>query len=479
MSVSDSAARRWLLALTVLLAGGFLPPVDFFIVNVTLPSIHLSLGAPAGRSCSLVIGVYASGYAVFMITGGRLGDLYGRRLLFLIGMAGFTITNLLCGLAATPLQLLLGRALQGICAALLVPQVLGAIRALCTNDRDLARAMSAYGVTMGLAAVTGQFAGGALVQWSPFDLGWRTVFLLKLPVCLLVWVAAWFLVPETSATSRAKLDLPGAAMISVILACVIVPVSEGRDQNWPLWVFAVLATVPFLVAVFLRYEARLGARRRHAAGRPGLVRHPELPPRRAGRDVVLLHDVVLFFIRSLSAGGAWPRSAAYRACHRAVRDRIVPRSAGQRVAGAAASEGCSRSVWESRLPGMPRWPDWLPGEPISRPCWPRFSSPDLARGSRSPDRTTRSIGRVPPHQAGLAAGIVNSALQVGAAVSAAAIGSLFFTLLGSAHGERDYGFAFAIAQMTLTAALFAAMLIAIPRRREMLLTETSSPSTRA
>ena len=183
-ATTRAPATRWL-ALAVLLAGGFLPPVDFFIVNVTLPSIHASLDASPAE-LQLVIGIYAAGYAVFMITGGRLGDLYGRRRLFLIGMAGFTVTNVLCGLAITPLQLLLARAMQGVSAALLVPQVLGAIRALCTDERELARALSAYGVMMGLAAVTGQFAGGALVQWSPFDLGWRTVFLLKLPVCLLV-----------------------------------------------------------------------------------------------------------------------------------------------------------------------------------------------------------------------------------------------------------------------------------------------------
>jgi MFS family permease len=153
--------------------------------------------------------------------------------MFLLGMAGFTVTNMLCGLAATPLQLLIGRAFQGVSAALLVPQVLGSIRALSTNDRDLARALSAYGVTMGIAAVAGQFAGGALVQWSPFDLGWRTVFILKLPVCLLVMAAAWRLVPESTAPSRAKLDLIGAAMVSLMLACVIIPLSEGRDQGWP------------------------------------------------------------------------------------------------------------------------------------------------------------------------------------------------------------------------------------------------------
>ena len=135
---SAQAPTHWL-ALTVLLAGAFLPPVDFFIVNVILPSIHASLGASPAE-LQLVISVYAAGYAVFLITGGRLGDLYGRRRLFLIGLATFTLANLCCGLAATPLQLLFARGLQGIAAAILVPQVLGSIRALSANDRDLARA---------------------------------------------------------------------------------------------------------------------------------------------------------------------------------------------------------------------------------------------------------------------------------------------------------------------------------------------------
>ena len=108
MAQVENTASRWL-ALTIVIAGGFLPPVDYFIVNVALPSIHTSLGASPAE-LQLVIGVYAAGYAVFMITGGRLGDLYGRRRLFLLGMAGFTITNMLCGLAATPFQLLFGRA---------------------------------------------------------------------------------------------------------------------------------------------------------------------------------------------------------------------------------------------------------------------------------------------------------------------------------------------------------------------------------
>ena len=131
-------AARWI-ALVVLLAGGFLPPVDFFIVNVSLPSIHESLGATPGE-VQLVISGYASGYAVLLITGGRLGDLYGRRLLFLLGMAGFTAANALCGLAGTPLTLVAGRIVLGVSAAILVPQVLASIRALYTTTNADCRA---------------------------------------------------------------------------------------------------------------------------------------------------------------------------------------------------------------------------------------------------------------------------------------------------------------------------------------------------
>jgi len=462
-ATSQSVTTRWL-ALTVLLAGGFLPPVDFFIVNVTLPSIHLSLGASPAE-LQLVIGVYAAGYAVFMITGGRLGDLYGRRRLFLIGMTGFTVTNMLCGLAVTPVQLLLARAFQGVSAALLVPQVLGAIRALYADDRDMARALNAYGVMMGLAAVTGQFAGGALVQWSPFDLGWRTVFLLKLPVCLIVIAAAWRLIPENTSQSRAKLDLGGAALVSLTLGCLIVPLSEGRDQGWPLWVFAVLALVPFLVAAFLRYEASLSAR----GGLPLVdLRLFAIPSFRRGVLVATLFFFTtsfyfLFGLYQQEGAGLDPLHTGLAIAPYGIglflgplistnwvrlRPRLLAVGMGIQVAGYAAV---------AALVG------WGTAEP---PVLAAVFIAGFGQGIAFPRLYNVVLGDVPPHQAGLAAGIVNSALQVGAAVSAAAIGSLFFSLLGDAPGEREYGFAFAVAQASLTAALFAAMLIAIPGRSE-------------
>jgi MFS family permease len=242
-----------------MLTGGLLPSVDFFIINVSLPSIHTSIGANPAE-LQLIVSGYAAGYAVFLITGGRLGDLYGRRRMFLIGMAGFVATNTLCGLATTPMQLVIGRVLQGLSAAMLVPQVLGSVRALFPSEAELAKALSFYGVMVGLAASIGQFSGGALVEWSPFGWGWRTVFLAKLPIGIPVMLAAWLIVPETSASRGRRLDLGGAVLVSLALACLVLPLSEGRQQGWPTWTLVMLAAVPVLAWVFIRFEAWLTAR---------------------------------------------------------------------------------------------------------------------------------------------------------------------------------------------------------------------------
>ena len=132
---------------------------------MALPSIRDGLGATPSQ-VALVISGYASGYAVFLVTGGRLGDLYGRKRLFISGMAGFTAASALCGLAPTASWLVTGRVVQGLAASMLLPQVLGSIRALFDSERELARAMTLSGVMMGLASVTGQFGGGALVAWT-------------------------------------------------------------------------------------------------------------------------------------------------------------------------------------------------------------------------------------------------------------------------------------------------------------------------
>ncbi|MGE0226759.1 MAG: MFS transporter [Acetobacteraceae bacterium] len=460
MQPAQTTTRQWL-AFAVLLAGGFLPPVDFFIVNVALPSIHDSLDASPAQ-VQLVISGYAAGYAVFLITGGRMGDLFGRRRCFLLGLAGFAATNLLCGIALSPVQLVVGRVLQGLAAALLAPQVLGAIRTLHTEERALARAFSIYGVMMGLAAAIGQFAGGALVQWSPWDLGWRVVFLLKVPVCLLILFAAWALVPETAERRKVTLDVGGAALISAALGAVVVPLSLGRDQGWPLWVFLVLATVPFLVAGFIAHERRLMRR----GGMPLVdLRLFAIPGFRRGVVVATLFFFTtsfyfLFGIYQQEGRGVEPLQTGLA---------ILPYGFGlflgplvsaplmRRAAHNMLAIGMSIQVTFYALIGV------LVALGIAN--WPLFAVVFLAglgQGIAFPRLFNTILGVVPAEQAGVAAGITNSALQMGAAGSAAAIGTLFFSVLDGGTGERAYGWAFAVAQWTLTTALAIAMVMAIP-----------------
>jgi len=153
MHTTTSSTRRWS-AFAVLLVGAFLPPLDFFIVNVALPSIQSTLHTSAAE-LQLVISGYAAAYAVFLITGGRLGDLFGRRRIFLIGVTGFGLTSVICGLASSPAILIFGRVLQGVSAAAMAPQGLASIHALFP-EKERARALGLYGAAVGLAAVASE-----------------------------------------------------------------------------------------------------------------------------------------------------------------------------------------------------------------------------------------------------------------------------------------------------------------------------------
>jgi MFS family permease len=462
VTTGQKGALRWV-ALVVLLAGGFMPPLDFFIVNVALSSIHESLGATPAE-LQLVISGYACGYGVFLITGGRLGDLYGRKRCFMIGMAGFSLASLGCGLATSPTHLVIARIVQGSAAAVLIPQVLGSIRALFQNEHELARAMSAYGIMMGTAAAIGQFSGGALIQWNPFDLGWRAIFLLTLPVCAVTLLLAWKVVPETGGGRNVRLDLGGATLISLTLAAIVVPLSEGREQGWPAWVFVVLGCAPFLIGAFVWYEARLS----RLGGMPlvdmALLRIPSF------RRGVLVAALFFFTTSFYLLFGIYLQEGRGMA-PLAVGLAIVPYGVG---------------LFAGPLITAPlvRWRPWLLsiGMGIQVTFYTMVGAlvalgvdgvalpgavflAGLGQGIAFPRLFATVLGDVPSAQAGVAAGITNSALQIGAAVSVAAVGSLFFTVLGPGTGERAYAHAFSLAQWTATCGLFLAMILTLPPRR--------------
>jgi MFS family permease len=462
VSTGQKSALRWV-ALVVLLAGGFMPPLDFFIVNVALSSIHESLGATPAE-LQLVVSGYACGYGVFLITGGRLGDLYGRKRCFLIGMAGFSLASLGCGIATTPTHLVIARVIQGSAAAVLLPQVLGSIRTLFPEERALARAMSAYGIMMGMAAAIGQFSGGALIQWNPADLGWRAIFLLTLPVCAVTLFLGWKVVPETGGGANVRLDLGGAALISLALAAIVVPLSEGREQGWPAWVFVSLACVPFLTLWFFRYEARLS----RTGGMPlvdiALLRIPSF---RRGVLVAALFFFttsfyLLFGLYQQEGRGMAPLQVGLAIVPYGVGLFIGPLISAPlvRLRPKLLSIGMGIQVTFYTLIGV-LVAFGIDGVPLSAAVF----LAGLGQGVAFPRLFATVLGDVPPAQGGVAAGITNSALQIGAAISVAAIGSLFFVVLDGGTGERAYAHAFSIAQWTATAGLFLAMLIAIPPRR--------------
>jgi MFS family permease len=464
VSTGQKGALRWV-ALVVLLAGGFMPPRDVFIGNVALSSIHESLGATPAE-LQLVVSGYACGYGVFLITGGRLGDLYGRKRCFLIGMAGFSLASLGCGIATTPTHLVIARIVQGSAAAVLLPQVLGSIRALFPEERALARAMSAYGIMMGMAAAIGQFSGGALIQWNPAGLGWRAIFLLTLPVCAITLFLGWKVVPETGGGGNVRLDLGGAALISLALAAIVVPLSEGREQGWPAWVFVTLTCVPFLTAGFFRYEAALSRKGGMPLVDMALLRIPSF---RRGVLVAALFFFttsfyLLFGLYQQEGRGMAPLQVGLAIVPYGVGLFIGPLISAPlvRLRPKLLSIGMGIQVTFYTLIGV-LVALGIDGVTLSTAVF----LAGLGQGIAFPRLFATVLGDVPPAQGGVAAGITNSALQIGAAISVAAIGSLFFMVLDGGTGERAYAHAFAAAQWTATAGLFLAMLIAIPPRRRL------------
>ncbi len=250
-------ASRWA-PLPVVLAGTFMVVLDFFIVNVALPSIQSGLHASTG-SIEWIVAGYGLMTAVLLITSGRLGDRYGRRRVFTVGLALFTVSSAACGFASDATVLVGARLVQGAGAALLMPNVLSIIGVLY-DGADRARALSAYGITMGLAAVSGQLIGGALIQADPAGLSWRSCFLINVPIGALAVAMAPRAIPESRAPRTGKLDLLGTLLVTAGLVAIVLPLVQGRADGWPLWTWLSLATAPMILAVFWRHQRLLAQR---------------------------------------------------------------------------------------------------------------------------------------------------------------------------------------------------------------------------
>ncbi len=243
--------NRWLM-LPVILIGSFLSFLDFFIVTIALPAIRVDLKATPAE-LQFVVAAYGVGFAVTLITGGRLGDIYGRKRVFMMGIAGFTLASLICGLAPSAAWLIAARVVQAVTAATVTPQVLGVIRtAFPPHERPTA--IGLYGTSMGLASILGQVLGGFLVGSNLFGWSWRLIFLINLPVGIVALALAARLVRESRGENRPTLDWGGVGLASLALFLLIYPVVAGREAGWPAWSFWMLAAVVPVGAVFVALE---------------------------------------------------------------------------------------------------------------------------------------------------------------------------------------------------------------------------------
>jgi len=455
-------ARRWP-ALAVLLTGTLLPPLDFFIVNVALPTIRTDLHASADVT-QLVVSVYAMAYAVTLILGGRLGDIHGRRRAFVGGMLGFGLASAICGLADSAAMLVAGRLLQGISAAVMAPQSLASIHALFPST-EKGRALGLYGATFGIASVGGQLLGGWLVSMNVLDLGWRSVFLINLPVMVVAVPAALLLVRETRAEHARTMDYRGALLMALGALALVVPLIEGRERGWPWWSLVLLAASPALIAAFWRYQKhleRMGA-------------SPLVPPSAltiaSGLPRGLLAAVCFYALAAFFLTFAVYQQAGL---HRDVLSAglaILPLGIGQLL---GPSCGIRLSRWLGArvaalgmglealallvvaglaVAGMP---GWLVGPLLLLGIGQGIALPALVR---------LNVDRVEPRWAGLAAGAITAAMQMGAALSVALVGGVFFALAPDGAGGRQVSIAFAVACVMIAIAMATAAHLSIARPR--------------
>ena len=427
--------RRWL-TLVILLLAGFMNLLDVSIVNIAIPSIQRDLHA-SYADVQWALAGYTLAYALVLITGGRLGDTFGRKRLFLIGVAGFTVMSALCGAATGPGMLIGCRVAQGAMGAIMVPQVLAVIQ-VSFPPHERIKALAGFGVTAGLGTVSGPLLGGLLITHDLFGLGWRTIFLINVPVGIIAFAASAVLVRESKAASPPRLDPVGVGLISAALLLLLYPLVQGRQLGWPPWTYVSMALCVPVLAVFVWYE-RLKGRR---DGSP-LVPLSLFTDRAfsAGMGVAVtfflgIASFALVLTLFLQLGlGFSPLHAGLT---------FLPFSAGVLVSSGAAAGWLPGSAAGSRWPGRssspPAWPCLIAtlhryGAAVT--TWdlvPGLVAAGLGLGAVIAPLADIVLAGVPHRDAGSASGVFNTGLQVGNSIGIALIGVIFFGMLGSQSG---------------------------------------------
>ena len=471
-----ATSTQWL-ALSVLLTGAFLPILDFTIVNLALPSIRHNLEASSAQ-VQFVISAYAATYAVMLITGGRLGDLLGRKRMFLMGVAGFSVASLLCGFATSPTALILARILQALMATVMAPQVLASIRILFPGPEQT-RALALYGATFGLANICGQLLGGLLVFAHPFGYSWQSIFFINIPIGIVAFVGAVFFLKESRSLHARKLDFIGVVLLSVTLGCLVYPLIEGRELGWPSWMKGMLGLSVLALVGFIRYETDLSSK-----GLDPLVEFALFRNRRfslgmlMGLVFYMLSAFYLTFSLYLQAGlhntplqagiAMLPfavrfffSSAASALETRKLKSYALPAGFALQVIGFGSVALCARYQLRGIEGGL--------------------ACAGIGFGVVMPRIIKAVIGDIDERHAGLAAGMVMTALQIGSALGIALVGGFFYNSLGARTGLQAYAHAFSNSMMMNVALLVlgCALSLCLPSERPTTCIDNTQSSPKA
>ncbi|MEQ8967434.1 MAG: MFS transporter [Azospirillaceae bacterium] len=455
------AAARWMLP--VLLTGQAMAAMDTAIVNVAAPALQADLGL-SGAALQLAVAGYGLAYAVFLITGARLGDDHGYKRLFLLGGILFTVSSLACGLAPSAGVLVAGRIAQGVGAALLVPQVLSLIQRSFDGPAK-ARAIGAYSMILGLGATAGQLLGGLAVALDIGGSSWRAAFLIQVPVGIAVILAARGVVPALKGEVRRALDLIGVVALSASMLAVVVPLTFGRETGWPVWTWALLAAGLAGLWAFWAYERRLTLA--DGATSPLLDIHAILTPGiRAGLAVVVIGFV---------GYGGWLFCAALY-----IQTGLGYSAAisGLVFAAYAAGFGIANLKW-SKLP--PRLLTWTPAAACAAMAaanlafaaialsagWVGWAMVPLlflagsAHGLGFGTAVNRMTTRIAPAHAPALSGLVTTATQLSIVIGIAALGALYLAVAGPLATGASAGPAIAAVTATIAVGALGALAGAI------------------
>ncbi|WP_328475372.1 MFS transporter [Actinoplanes sp. NBC_00393] len=427
------AGRSAGIALAVVLFADFMDLLDATIVVVAAPALAADLGASEAQ-LQWTLAAYTLALGSALITGGRIGDSYGRRRIFLAGLAGFVAASALCALATGPAMLIATRALQGLAAGVMVPQVFGIIRS-SFDAAGRARAFGAYGAVLSLASVAGPLLGGFLVDADLFGLGWRTIFWINVPIGLIALALGARVLPESTGGERTRLDLRGAVTVTGAVLLILLPLVQGRVWGWPWWGFALIAAGVVVLLAFLAAEARLAARGGQPLLDPALL---QIRSFAAGLAAALFFfgAIAAFFLTLsiyLQAGtgrSAWQTGLV-----------ILPYAIGSVLTSGlgvalAARAGRALAVTGSLLlaasQAMLSWLVRDGQDPGYAMLALALFAGGLGLGLTAPILVNVILAGVPGRDAGAAGGVLSTVTQIGGAAGVAVLGTVFFLAVDSA-----------------------------------------------